>query len=84
MKMFSSGSFAALGRTALPLPFAIAPGMVINNRLERGVVDVACRSNTYRRGFVAGSGLKLLGKLVFGGVVSWPLMMCSAMLARRG
>lgn len=83
MKMFSSGSFAALGRTAFPLPFAIAPGMVTNNRLERGVVNVACRSNTYRRGFVAGGGLKLLGKLVFGGVVSWPLM-CSAMLARRG
>ena len=68
MKMFSSGSFAALGRTALPLPFAIAPGMVINNRPERGVVNVACRSNTYRRGFVAGGGLKLLGKLVLVGL----------------
>jgi len=79
MKMFSSGSFAALGRTALPLPFAIAPGMVIKNRPERGVVNVACWSNIYRRGLVAGGGLKLSGKLVLVG-----LSMSSAMLIRPG
>jgi hypothetical protein len=68
MKMFSSGSFAALGRTALPLPFAITPGMVIKNRSERGVVNVACWSNIYRRRLVVGGGLKLLGKLVLVGL----------------
>ena len=68
MKMFSSGSFAALGRTALPLPFAIAPGMVIKNRSERGVVNVVCWSNIYRWRLVVGGGLKLLGKLVLVGL----------------